>query len=238
MVQAISEEEEHELGLLEYVRRSSPPPFLSKTYMLIEDPSTDDVISWNSDGSSFIVWKPAEFSSDLLPTLFKHSNFASFVRQLNTYGFRKVTTNRWEFCNDKFRRGAKELLSEIRRRKAWTSKGSTNATTQAQTAPQESDEEQGSTSSMSSGYNSLCNENKRLKRENGALSSELVNMKKKCQELLDLVAVFTTSSKNDIEEDKRPKLFGVRLGVPIVEGKRKRVEITEGLQILLSQSCK
>ncbi|XP_042492935.1 heat stress transcription factor B-3-like [Macadamia integrifolia] len=235
MVQAISEEEEHELdkGLLEYVRRSSPPPFLSKTYMLIEDSSTDDIISWNTDGTSFIVWKPAEFSSDLLPTLFKHSNFASFVRQLNTYGFRKVTTNRWEFCNDKFRKDSKDLLCEIRRRKAWTSKG--HVTAQAQTAPLESDEEQGSTSSLSSGYNSLCNENKRLKIENGALSSELVSMKKKCQELLDLVAVFT-GPKIEKEEDKRPKLFGVRLEVPIVEGKRKRVQINEGLQILLSQS--
>lgn len=71
--------------LLEYVRKSTPPPFLLKTYMLVEDPATDDVISWNADGTAFVVWQPAEFARDLLPTLFKHSNFSSFVRQLNTY---------------------------------------------------------------------------------------------------------------------------------------------------------
>lgn len=74
-----------EKSLLEYVRKSSPPPFLLKTYMLIEDPASDEVISWNDDGTAFVVWQPAEFARDLLPTLFKHSNFSSFVRQLNTY---------------------------------------------------------------------------------------------------------------------------------------------------------
>lgn len=62
-----------------------PPPFLVKTYKVVEDPTTDEVISWNEDGTGFIVWQPAEFARDLLPTLFKHCNFSSFVRQLNTY---------------------------------------------------------------------------------------------------------------------------------------------------------
>lgn len=74
-----------EKGLVEYGRKSSPPPFLLKTYMLVEDPATDEVISWNTDGTAFVVRQPAEFARDLLPTLFKHSNFSSFVRQLNTY---------------------------------------------------------------------------------------------------------------------------------------------------------
>lgn len=67
------------------VKRSVPAPFLSKTYELVEDRSSDDVISWNEEGTTFVVWKTADFARDLLPKYFKHSNFSSFVRQLNTY---------------------------------------------------------------------------------------------------------------------------------------------------------
>ncbi|CAL0310084.1 unnamed protein product [Lupinus luteus] len=233
-------------GLLEYARKCTPPPFLLKTYMLVEDPATDDVVSWNAEGTAFVVWQPAEFARDLLPTLFKHSNFSSFVRQLNTYGFRKVATSRWEFCNEKFKKGERELLCEIRRRKAWRIKQQQSTTpNQVATPPQDSDEDQRSAStSSSSGYTTLIDENKRLKKENGVLSSELTSMRKKCMELLDLVAKYSNNNSHNAKkeeknkkEDERPMLFGVRLDVVQGEKRKRTSEISEKSgSILLSQS--
>ncbi|KAF5737684.1 Heat Stress Transcription Factor family protein [Tripterygium wilfordii] len=247
--------ESHEKGLLEYARKSTPPPFLLKTYMLVEDPATDEVISWNEEGTGFVVWQPAEFARDLLPKLFKHCNFSSFVRQLNTYGFRKVATSRWEFSNEKFQKDKREQLSQIRRRKAWSNKPnkSTPPSPKQQDLHQDFintdnvvDEDQRSSSSTSNSSSSelttLVDENKRLKMENGLLNNELSSMRNKCKELLDLVAKSAnhlTKDEDEEDDDEGPKLFGVRLEVG-GERKRKRAYeiISESASFLLSQSCK
>ena len=56
----------------------------------LEDGKNTELIRWSDDGNSFIVLDEDEFAKKLIPELFKHNNYASFVRQLNMYGFHNI----------------------------------------------------------------------------------------------------------------------------------------------------
>ncbi|PPD92669.1 hypothetical protein GOBAR_DD10428 [Gossypium barbadense] len=92
---------------MEGINGSGPPPFLTKTFEMVEDPETDPIVSWSIHRNSFIVWDSHKFSENLLPKYFKHKNFSSFIRQLNTYA--------------RFQGGKKHLLKNIKRKNRYNS---------------------------------------------------------------------------------------------------------------------
>ncbi|KAI1762302.1 HSF-type DNA-binding-domain-containing protein [Hypoxylon sp. FL1150] len=101
--------------------------FVRKLYKMLEDPAYSEVVRWGNEGDSFVVLENEKFTKTILPKHFKHSNFASFVRQLNKYDFHKVRHNEengqspygasaWEFKHPEFRADRKDNLDNIRRK--------------------------------------------------------------------------------------------------------------------------
>ncbi|XP_035473835.1 heat shock factor protein 2 isoform X2 [Scophthalmus maximus] len=106
---------------------SNVPGFLTKLWTLVEDADTNEFICWSQEGNSFLVLDEQRFAKEILPKLFKHNNMASFIRQLNMYGFRKVLhmdtgivkqerDGPVEFQHPDFRHGQDDLLENIKRK--------------------------------------------------------------------------------------------------------------------------
>ncbi|KAK2382973.1 hypothetical protein P8452_38292 [Trifolium repens] len=175
-----------------------PAPFLLKTYDLLEEGSEEKdgikIVSWNEEGNGFVVWSPAEFSELILPKYFKHNNFSSFIRQLNTYGFKKTSSKIWEFKHEKFQKGCRHMLVEINRKKCEPS-----------VFPQylkSCSEENAMTSSSveenSNNHEILMEENKNLKKERLELQMQIAECKALEMKLLDCLSEYMDTRQNKV----------------------------------------
>ena len=107
-------------------------------FSFLNDPAKENLIRWSAKGDSFIVIDEDEFARTLIPELFKHNNYASFVRQLNMYGFHKqvaltdtsmnagkrANKSPSEYANTYFQRDRPNLLWLIQKPKNAPAKGS------------------------------------------------------------------------------------------------------------------
>ena len=76
--------------------------FLGKLFTILNSGEYSNCIKWYDD-TSFIITDKCAFEKSLLRN-FNHSNFSSFIRQLNNYNFHKTSLNKGEikYQHDEF----------------------------------------------------------------------------------------------------------------------------------------
>lgn len=96
--------------------------FPFKLYRMIaeaERDGKDSIISFNSKGKCFMIHKPREFVTEIMPKYFTTSRMSSFQRQLNLYGFRRISEgpDKGGYVHENFLKGKKSLCKKIKRKK-------------------------------------------------------------------------------------------------------------------------
>ena len=69
-------------------------PFPEKLHRMLEHSEKDgqtDVVSFFSHGRAFAIHKPRRFVTEIMPKFFRQTRLTSFQRQLNLYGFRRIS---------------------------------------------------------------------------------------------------------------------------------------------------
>lgn len=65
--------------------------FPAKLYHILSFSEFSGIISWLSHGRAFRILQPKKIEAIILPQYFKHSKFSSFMRQINGWGFKRIT---------------------------------------------------------------------------------------------------------------------------------------------------
>lgn len=92
------------------------PQKLHQVLMRMDEDGYGDIMSWQPHGRCFILRKPEEFSN-LLQKYFNISKMASFQRQINLYGFSRLTQgpDKGGYYHELFLRGKPELSARMQR---------------------------------------------------------------------------------------------------------------------------
>ncbi|GAX13371.1 hypothetical protein FisN_8Lu414 [Fistulifera solaris] len=94
--------------------------FPAKLHYLLGEMEKDgqnDIMSWQSDGLSFVVHDKARLEEHILPQWYRQSHYSSFQRQLNIYGFQRISkgVHKGGYKHEFFQRDKPELCANIPR---------------------------------------------------------------------------------------------------------------------------
>ena len=95
-------------------------PFPEKLHQMLENVDKEgyaDIISWQPHGRCFVMHKPKEFVRVLMPMYFRQTKLTSFQRQLNLYGFCRLTSglDKCGYYHELFLRGKPSLCRQMMR---------------------------------------------------------------------------------------------------------------------------
>ena len=110
------EDDETGVGALHRSKLSFP----EKIYFMLEEVERQgrmDIVSFVSEGTAFMIHKSRQFEDDIMPLFFASRRTSSFQRQLNIYGFIRISQEPWKgaYKHVLFARGKKTSLSKIKR---------------------------------------------------------------------------------------------------------------------------
>jgi hypothetical protein len=94
------------------------PLVLHNMLTFVEEQGLSCIVSWQPHGRAFSVHDTKAFVRQVMPTFFRQSKISSFQRQLNLYGFCRLTgqgPDRGAYYNEFFLRGRPDLTVHMQR---------------------------------------------------------------------------------------------------------------------------
>jgi len=93
------------------------PTFIVKLHQMLSNPDIEDIISWLPHGRAWRILQRKPFEEQVIPLYFRHCRYSSFMRQVNGWGFRRVTngSDYNAYYHEMFLRGMPHLCYKMRR---------------------------------------------------------------------------------------------------------------------------
>eukprot|EP00557_Chaetoceros_sp_GSL56_P007679 CAMPEP_0176503676 /NCGR_PEP_ID=MMETSP0200_2-20121128/15500_1 /TAXON_ID=947934 /ORGANISM="Chaetoceros sp., Strain GSL56" /LENGTH=580 /DNA_ID=CAMNT_0017903003 /DNA_START=68 /DNA_END=1810 /DNA_ORIENTATION=- len=94
-------------------------PFPEKLIEVLDRTDMESIITWMPHGRAFVVLQPQQLRDIVLPRFFKQTKFMSFTRQLNLWGFKRITkgVDSGAYYHELFLRGRPRLAILMKRQK-------------------------------------------------------------------------------------------------------------------------